>query len=68
MDKKWQIKQLLSILLSDCFADYATRITDEIIDQVVEDVEECADPVEWNTDDVRLAAGRVIMHALNLEC
>lgn len=68
MDKKWQIEQLLYMLLSDCFSDYATRISDAIIDQVVEDVEECADPVKWNEDDVRLAAGRVIMRALNLEC
>ena len=68
MDKKRNIEQLLHMLLSDCCADYTTRIVDEIIDRVVEDVEECADPVEWNIDGVRLAVGRVFMQSLNLEC
>lgn len=46
---------------------YWPCIIDAILDKVAQDVEECADPKEWNEDDVRLAVGRVLCEALGIE-
>ena len=59
--EKW-IKQAVEQLLIDSIAeDYIDRIMDIIIDDVIEDINETADPERWNSDDVRLAIGRVIL-------
>ena len=59
--EKW-IRQAVEQLLLDSIAeDYIDRITDIIIDDVIEDINETADPERWNNDDVRLAIGRVIL-------
>ena len=59
--EKW-IRQAVEQLLLDSIAeDYIDRITDIIIKDVIEDINETADPERWNNDDVRLAIGRVIL-------
>ena len=47
--------------------DYIRDIVDSIIDDVVRDVEECADLDSWNYDDVKLAIGRVLKSRLGIE-
>lgn len=46
---------------------YWEKIADVIIDDVVKDINECADPQDWDEDDVRLAVGRVILERLGIE-
>lgn len=41
--------------------DQAWSVTGLIIDDVVKDVEECADGENWNDSDVRLAIGRTLI-------
>ena len=68
MDKTTSIKmeteRLLRLAVS---SDYVPTIMTYISDSVVEDVNECADPVDWNEDDVRLAIGRVLVDILKGE-
>lgn len=45
--------------------DQAWSVTGLIIDDVVKDVEECADGENWNDSDVRLAIGRVLIQRLS---
>ncbi len=45
--------------------DQARTATDLIIDDVVTDVDECADGENWNDSDVRLAIGRVLIQRCN---
>ena len=68
-EKKEKIRDVMEWLtagrqLSD---EYWPRIIDAILDKVAQDVDECADPDEWNEDDVRLAVGRVLCEALGIE-
>lgn len=66
--KRRDVANVLYMLLENCVSSsYAQIIFDEIIDQVVDDVCESADPVEWNDDDVRLACGRVLMNRLEYD-
>lgn len=66
--KRRDIANILFPMLENCVSSsYAQNIFDEIIDQVVDDVNETADPVEWNDDDVRLACGRVLMNRLEYD-
>ena len=55
------VNKLLSKAMSD---DYFTYVKDLILKEVVADVVECADPIDWNEDDVRLAIGRVLIDKL----
>lgn len=65
--KRKEISDILYPILENCVSSsYAQSILDEIIDYVVKDVDETADPTEWNDDDVRLAAGRAILAKLRL--
>lgn len=48
-------------------SDYWGRICENIIDDVVQDIEETADPVDWSNDDVKLAVGRVLCKRLGIE-
>lgn len=57
------VRMGLSFGISD---DYTGRITDAIIDDVVEDVELCADN-DYTPDDVRLAVGRALCGRLGIE-
>ena len=61
MEKENKIKLIALQILEDCVSDYAIRILDEIAENIINDVEECADATEWNDDDVRLAIGRAII-------
>ena len=36
------------------------NLADAIIDEVVEDIEECADPDDWNSEDIRIGIVRVL--------
>jgi hypothetical protein len=52
---------VLEHMLDTMDTDQARTVTDLIIDDVVKDVEECADGENWNDSDVRLAIGRVLI-------
>lgn len=54
-------------LVSGVSAEYVGKIVDAIAERVAEDVAECADPEAWNSCDVSLGAGRVILKALGVE-
>jgi hypothetical protein len=58
------IYKMLGVAVSD---HYIGDIVDNIINDVVEDVEECADPDNWNEDDVRLAIGRTLKNKLHID-
>ena len=46
--------------------DYWTAIAESSADAVVQNVQETADPEEWNEDDIRLAVGRVLCDRLGI--
>lgn len=46
--------------------DYWRAIAESIADDVVQNVQETADPDEWNEDDIRLAVGRVLCDRLGI--
>lgn len=48
-------------------ADYIRPIAEKVIDEVVEDMAETTDGQDWNTDDLRLAFGRVLVKRLGIE-
>ena len=54
-------------LLTGLPADYVGDIVDVIAEKVAEDVTECADVDAWNSGDISLGAGRVILKALGVE-
>lgn len=67
-NSKLEVKECLFDLLSKSVAmDYVNDIYDKIKDEVIQDVEETADPDEWNDSDVRIALGRVLSKYLGLE-
>ena len=45
--------------------DYVGYIVDDILDDVVDNVQECADK-EYSVDDIRMAIGRVLMTRLDI--
>lgn len=57
-------EELLRRAMSD---DYSDRVASEIMSDVIQDVDECADSEDWNIDDVRLAIGRVLCTRLGIE-
>lgn len=57
-----QIAWYTEFLLNKLTDDYASRICDEIIDDVIE----CADE-EWSEGDIKLAVGRVLCSRLGIE-
>ena len=58
------VKQYLSQLFTD--TEYMELVYGIIIDDVIRDIEECADE-EFNNSDVSLAVQRTLMKALNIE-
>ena len=58
------VKQYLSQLFTD--TEYMELVYGIIIDDVIRDIEECADE-EFNYSDVSLAVQRTLMKALNIE-
>ena len=64
-DKKSIKAVVLEHMVGMMDTDQARNITDIIIDDVVKDVEECADGENWNDSDVRLAIGRVLIQRLS---
>lgn len=51
------------ILTKSVTSVYAEPLEDVIVDKVIDDVMETADPKNWSDDDVRLALGRVLTEA-----
>ena len=58
------VKQHLSQLFTE--TEYMELVYGIIIDDVIRDIEECADE-EFNNSDVSLAVQRALMKALNIE-
>lgn len=48
-------------------SEYSAKIVDAIADKVAEDVLESADPKEWNTCDISLGVGRVILKRFGVD-
>lgn len=62
MTKKEMVQDVAFRLLSKSISDdYVSELTNAIAEDVYQDVDETADPGEWNEDDVRLALGRVLL-------
>lgn len=53
-------KEVRSVLESFIASDYVEDVLDNIFDDIVEDIEECTTLDAYNTDDIRLALGRVL--------
>lgn len=47
--------------------DHIRPIAESIIEDVAQDIYETADREEWDSDDVRIAVGRVLCKKLNIE-
>lgn len=58
------VKRILSQIFTD--NEYMELVYGIIIDDVIRDIEECADE-EFNCSDVSLAVQRALMKALNIE-
>jgi len=58
------VKHILSQIFTD--NEYMELVYGIIIDDVIRDIEECADE-EFNDSDVSLAVQRALMKALNIE-
>lgn len=66
--KKAAVATIITMSLKDAVSyDYAEAIKEAIVDDVLADVNECADNREWNSDDVKLATGRVLCKKLGIE-
>lgn len=48
-------------------SEYSAEIADAIADKVAVDVLESADPHEWNTCDIGLGVGRVILKRFGVD-
>ncbi len=48
-------------------SEYSAKIADAIADKVAVDVLEAADPKEWNTCDISLGVGRVILKRFGVD-
>ena len=42
------------------------NVANAITNEVIEDIEETADPNEWNSEDIRIGVARVIKKYLNI--
>ena len=54
-------------LLDGISGDYVRLLAERIAEGVAEDIDECADVGNWNSCDVSLGVGRVILKALGLD-
>lgn len=67
-EKQKQIYAMIVKSLQNAISsDYINTVAEHILDDVVEDVEECADKDDWNEDDVRLAVGRVFIKKMGVD-
>lgn len=65
------IKYMVDFILLNVFTDNQTRtiVLNNIIDDVITDVRECADADNWTSQDVSIAVQRVLVSKMNLvEC
>ena len=63
------IRQIVFSLLLHIMDDFTDteKIVDMFIDEVIEDVEETADPDNWGSEDVRIALARAIKKKLSID-
>lgn len=54
-------------LMDGISGDYVGLLAYEIAEDVAKDVAECADIKNWNTCDVSLGVGRVLLRALGVD-
>ena len=54
-------------LLDGISGDYVRLLAEKIAERVAEDIDECADVDNWNSCDVSLGVGRVILKALGVD-
>ena len=52
--------QVIDLLMGIFDIDDATQVADSIIDDVLTDIEETADPETWHSGDVQIALARVL--------
>lgn len=65
------IKYIVDFILLNVFTDNQTRtiVLNNIIDDVITDVKECAVMDNWTSQDVSIAVQRVLINRMNLvEC
>ena len=62
------IKYMVDFILLNVFTDNQTRtiVLNNIIDDVITDVRECADIDNWTSQDVSIAVQRVLVNRMNL--
>ena len=62
------IKYMVDFILLNVFTDNQTRtiVLNNIIDDVITDVKECADIDNWASQDVSIAVQRVLVSRMNL--
>lgn len=62
------IKYMVDFILLNVFTDNQTRtiVLNNIIDDVITDVRECADIDNWASQDVSIAVQRVLVNRMNL--
>ena len=67
-DKKF-VRSATIDILGTIFEDNrdAENICDRILNKVVKDIEETADPEYWHEGDVRIAIARVLKHRLRVD-
>lgn len=63
-DFRWMLRV---VLMEGVTEEYVDKIVDRICDDVAVDVLESADVSEWNSSDISLGAGRVILKALGVD-
>lgn len=62
------IKYIVDFILLNVFTDNQTRtiVLNNIIDDVITDIKECADTDNWTSQDVSIAVQRVLISRMNL--
>lgn len=60
------VMEIVSYELKRLTDDYASRIYDAIINDVISDIDECADD-DFNDSDIHLAIGRAICSRIGIE-
>ena len=62
------IKYMVDFILLNVFTDNQTRtiVLNNIINDVITDVRECADADNWTSQDVSIAVQRVLVSRMNL--
>lgn len=66
--EKADIRQVAKWMLGKAIStEYLDPILDLIMDDVFEDVQTFADPVQWDEYDIKLAIGKVLRNKLGID-